>query len=130
VPKKLVFMQPDWKDAFKFTTEYADKNGLEMAIAGSPGWSVTGGPWVEPKDGMKKYVWTETTVKGGQKCNIKLPQPANNIGKFQNMPVNAAAFLGGGIGEQPKFYQDVLVIAYRIPDVEKQLADLNPILRV
>src|SRR5262245_9139448 len=43
VPKKLVFMTPEWKDAFKFTTELASKNGLEMAIAGSPGWSVTGG---------------------------------------------------------------------------------------
>ncbi len=59
VPKKLVFMDPDWKDAFKFTTDMAVKNGLEMAIAGSPGWSVTGGPWVEPKDAMKKIVWSE-----------------------------------------------------------------------
>jgi hypothetical protein len=65
VPKKLVFMTPDWKDAFKFTTELADKMGLEMAIAGSPGWSVTGGTWVEPIDAMKKYVWTETRVKKG-----------------------------------------------------------------
>ena len=43
-----------------------------MAIAGSPGWSVTGGPWVEPKDAMKKYVWTETRVAGGQTFNGKL----------------------------------------------------------
>jgi alpha-L-rhamnosidase len=28
VPKKLVFMTPDWKDAFKFTTELADKKGV------------------------------------------------------------------------------------------------------
>ena len=46
VPEKLVFMTPAWKDAFRFTTEYASEKGLEMAIAGSPGWSVTGGPWV------------------------------------------------------------------------------------
>jgi alpha-L-rhamnosidase len=66
VPKKLVFMTPEWKEVFKFTTELADKKGLEMAIAGSPGWSVTGGPWVEPKDAMKKYVWTETRIEGGK----------------------------------------------------------------
>ena len=75
VPKKIVFMTPEWKDAFKFATQLADKNGLEMAIAGSPGWSVTGGPWVEPKDGMKKYVWTETRVVGGKAFNGKLTQP-------------------------------------------------------
>ena len=36
VEKKLVFMEPDWKDAFKFTTDLADSLNLEMAIAGSP----------------------------------------------------------------------------------------------
>ena len=66
VPKKLVFMTPEWKDAFRFTTDLAQKLQLEMAIAGSPGWSVTGGPWVPPQDAMKKYVWTETRVTGGQ----------------------------------------------------------------
>ncbi len=65
-PKKLVFMTPEWKDAFKHTTDLAQKLQLEMAIAGSPGWSVTGGPWVPASDGMKKYVWTETRVPGGQ----------------------------------------------------------------
>lgn len=39
LPKKIGFMKPDWKDAFRFTTDLADKLGLEMAIAGSPGWS-------------------------------------------------------------------------------------------
>ena len=82
VPKKLVFMTPEWKDAFKFTTELADKKGLEMAIAGSPGWSVTGGPWVEPKDAMKKYVWTETRVTGGQAFNGKLVSAILNHGQI------------------------------------------------
>jgi hypothetical protein len=58
VEKRLIFMTPEWKDAFRFTTELADKLGLEMAIAGSPGWSESGGPWVPAKDGMKKYVWS------------------------------------------------------------------------
>lgn len=67
VKEKLVYMTPAWKDAFRFATDYAKEKGLEMAIAGSPGWSVTGGPWVAPSDGMKKYVWSELRVQGGQK---------------------------------------------------------------
>ena len=39
VPKRLVYMTPEWKDAFFYTTKLADSLGLEMAIAGSPGWS-------------------------------------------------------------------------------------------
>lgn len=126
VPKKLVFMQPDWKDAFKFTTEYADKNGLEMAIAGSPGWSVTGGPWVKPEDGMKKYVWTELKIEGGKPFIGKLPQPSGALSNFQNVEAFGEGLSGGFVGTKPDFYSDALVIAYRIPAKEKTLAELNP----
>ncbi len=126
VPKKLVFMTPEWKDAFKFATELANKNGLEMAIAGSPGWSVTGGPWVEPKDGMKKYVWTETRVKSGETFSLKLPQPSDATGKFQNVQISKGGFLNGFIGDIPAYYQDAFVIAYRLPEKDILFTDLKP----
>ena len=126
VPTKLVFMTPEWKDAFKFMTQTADQKGLEMAIAGSPGWSVTGGPWVEPKDAMKKYVWTETRIEGGKAFSGKLAQPSDVIGKFQNVIIQEGGISGGFVGEKPKFYQDAFVIAYRLPAAEKTLAELNP----
>lgn len=126
VPKKLVFMTPDWKDAFKFMTQTADQKGLEMAIAGSPGWSVTGGPWVEPKDAMKKYVWTETRIEGGKAFLGKLAQPSDVIGKFQNVIIQEGGISGGFVGKKPNFYQDAFVIAYRLPAAETTLAELNP----
>ncbi|RDB02980.1 glycosyl hydrolase [Runella aurantiaca] len=126
VPKKLVFMTHDWKDAFKFMTQAADQKGLEMAIAGSPGWSVTGGPWVEPKDAMKKYVWTETRVEGGKAFSEKLPRPSDVTGKFQNVEISAGGLTGGFVGNKPNFYQDAFVIAYRLSNAEKSLAALNP----
>ncbi len=63
VDQRLVYMTPEWKDAFQYTTNLL---GLEEAIAGSPGWSESGGPWVKPSHGMKKFVWSETLVQGGQ----------------------------------------------------------------
>src|SRR5664280_1620605 len=63
VEKRLVYMTPEWKDAFKYTATLADQLGLEMAIAGSPGWSERGGPWVPPAQAMKKFVWSETRVE-------------------------------------------------------------------
>lgn len=128
VPKKIVFMTPEWKDAFKFTTELADKKGLEMAIAGSPGWSVTGGPWVEPKDAMKKYVWTETRVSGGQIFRGKLSQPSAATGKFQNVELPKTTMLGETTGTLPSYYADAAVIAYRLPVTEKRFTDLKPTL--
>jgi hypothetical protein len=53
VKKRLVYMTPEWRDAFKFAITLADQLGLEAAIAGSPGWSETGGPWVPPAQAMK-----------------------------------------------------------------------------
>ncbi|WP_353485199.1 glycosyl hydrolase [Haliscomenobacter sp.] len=126
VPKKLVFMTPEWKDAFKFAIETADKKGLEAAIAGSPGWSVTGGPWVEPKDAMKKYVWTETRVNGGKTFSGKLPQPAEVTGKFQNVGLAQANAFGDPMPKAPNYYQDALVIAYRVPQSDQAFTAWNP----
>src|SRR6266581_7039645 len=58
VEKRLVYMTPEWKDAFRYAATLADQLGLEMAIAGSPGWSESGGPWVPPAQAMKKLVWS------------------------------------------------------------------------
>ena len=126
VEKKLEFMQPAWKDAFLFATKLADSLDLEMAIAGSPGWSVTGGPWVEPKDGMKKYVWTETHVQGGKPFKGALTKPSDVPGNFQNVEIPEEGLTGGFIGTQPSFYKDAAVVAYRLPEAEKTLSELNP----
>src|SRR5690348_12233724 len=56
VDQRLIYMTPPWQEAFRYATKRADELGLEFAIASSPGWSETGGPWVKPEDGMKKLV--------------------------------------------------------------------------
>src|SRR5271156_6281245 len=75
VEKRLAYMTPEWKDAFRYATTLADKLGMEEAIAGSPGWSESGGPWVSGPQAMKKYVWSETKVEGGQPFTGTLAHP-------------------------------------------------------
>jgi hypothetical protein len=103
VEKRLVYMTPEWKDAFKYATTLADQLGLEEAIAGSPGWSETGGPWVPAKEAMKKYVWSETLVEGGKPFTGTLPHPPANTGAFQNLPVEDLGDMMGGAAEPPKY---------------------------
>ena len=124
VEKRLVFMTPEWKDAFKYATTLADQLGLEMAIAGSPGWSESGGPWVTPAQAMKKYVWSETRVEGGRPFAGALPKPPSATGSYQN--------IGGGRGRggaaeaaPPQFYADSAVVAYRAPDGDRTLAEMQ-----
>jgi hypothetical protein len=109
VDKRLAYMTPEWKDAFKYATVLADQLGLEEAIAGSPGWSESGGPWVTGPEAMKKYVWSETTVEGGKPFIGTLAHPPTNNGPFQNLPAASSAF------SEPQFYADSSVVAYRAP---------------
>ena len=126
VEKRLIFMTPEWKDAFRYTTRLADSLGLEMAIAGSPGWSESGGPWVKPSEAMKKVVWSETVIEGGKPFNGTLPHPPATTGRFQNLGSERGFSLEGEGRERPEFYADIAVLAYRLPQADVSLKELNP----
>jgi hypothetical protein len=124
VDKRLAYMTPEWKDAFKHAILLGDQLGLEMAIAGSPGWSESGGPWVPGSEGMKKYVWSATPVQGGKPFSGTLPPPPSNTGAFQNEGIHDQPTPGAA--PIPNFYKDTVVIAYKRPARDKSIAELHP----
>ncbi len=126
VAHRLVYMTPEWKSAFKYATTLADHLGLEEAIAGSPGWSESGGPWVPPSEGMKKYVWSETFVEGGKPFTGKLEHPPTITGPFQALGTHDPNPLPKGSKPTPKYYADSVVIAYRRPATDPTLESLHP----
>ena len=140
VEKRLVWMTPEWKEAFRHAGAEADRLGLEMAMAASGGWSETAGPWVKPEEAMKKVVWSEIQVQGPKKFAHALPHPPTNNGRFQNLPLPPDFQFPSnddlpGARPQPKlppeppdptFYADTFVLAYRLPDSEVSMEDLHP----
>lgn len=119
VDKRIVYMTPEWKDAFRFATMEADRHGLELAIASSPGWSATGGPWVQPADGMKKLVWSETVVPGGKPFRGILAASPDTTGPFQTMPfAEDMPGLGGGDHAKPTASGSIALLAVPVPDVQ------------
>lgn len=126
VPHRLIYMTPEWKQAFDHAVKTARSMGMEVAIASSPGWSETGGPWVPAAQGMKKMVWTATRIEGGKPFNGKLPHPPEVDGTFQNFQVAGRRAPDGRIVTPPEFYADAAVVAYRIPDGDDTQAKLNP----
>jgi hypothetical protein len=127
VEKRLIYMTPEWKDAFSFTTRLADSLGLEMAIAGSPGWSESGGPWVTPAQAMKKLVWSEIWIEGGKPFTGILPHPPSTTGLFQNIGESGGFSAAVSPGREiPEFYADAAVVAFRLPDDDRSLFELNP----
>ena len=127
VDHPLTWMTPEWKDAWHHAAAEADRLHLEMGMAASGGWSETAGPWVQPQQGMKKYVWSETEVIGPTTFHAVLAQPPATVGKFQSMPVApdmafpTPADLPETLPPIPStpppptspFYRDVQVVAYR-----------------
>ena len=102
VEQRLDYMSEPWKDAFRLAVRMADSLGMEVAVASCPGWSNTGGPWVRPEQAMKRLVWTETIVKGGRKQSVMLPMP-----------------------KQDRWYDDISVLAVRLPDNDKTLEEIG-----
>ena len=124
VDHRLAYMTPEWKDEFKYAITLGRQFGMEEAIAGSPGWSETGGPWVPPAEAMKKYVWSETEVEGEKPFHGVLAQPPSNNGAFQNLP-NHDLPLNGPSSTDPVHYADSAVIAYRLPEDDMSIASLH-----
>jgi len=129
VDQRLVFMTPLWNDAFRYAANIADQSKLELAIAGSPGWSESGGPWVKPEDGMKKLVWAETPVVGGARFKGVVLRPPTIVGPFQDISVfrDPNSFAGTAPVERvPDLYKDVALIAYRVPANDYSMRELHP----
>jgi len=99
---------------------------MEVAIASSPGWSETGGPWVPASQGMKKMVWSATRIEGGAPFTGRLAHPPQVDGTFQNFQVAGRRAPDGTVTTPPEFYTDVAVIAYKIPEGDKTQQELNP----
>lgn len=104
------FMSAAWQAALERSVVQATASNMDFVIAGSPGWHVTGGPWVEPADAMKKYVWSETTVRSGAAAPLTLPHPSEVTGPFQR---------AAGHESKLSSYGDALVIAFPTPEAER-----------
>ena len=118
VDQRLAYMTPEWKDAFKYATTLADQLGMEMAIAGSPGWSETGGPWVPASQGMKKYVWSETLVGGRKTVRGHAGSSPEQHRRLSGHGRPRAVRPGRRCRPLRQFYADAAVVAFRVPPGE------------
>jgi hypothetical protein len=109
------FLSEQWRAAFQTTTHLARASGMEVTIAGSPGWSETGGIWVAPEDAMKKYVWSETGVTGGKYLDLILAQPPAATGPFLGVKRSFSPPPSELHGD---LYRDTLVVAFPTPSAE------------
>lgn len=95
------YMSPLFLDLVKHAATEGKRLGVEICMHNCPGWSSSGGPWIDPARSMQLLVSSEAQADAGD--HVKLPQPETRRG----------------------FYQDIAVLAmltpedaaYRIPDL-------------
>jgi len=121
VKERLPYMSEGWKDAFHYALDLADSLGMEVTMTSSPGWSITGGPWVTPEDAQKKLTWRETVIEGGRVYCDTLPEPYDGPGVFQGERYAYGKYFPEGKANAPYgFYRDISVMA--IPFREEDTA--------
>lgn len=117
VKNPVTYMTDEWADMFRYALAEAGKYNFEYTITASPGWSETGGPWVAPKDGMKKLVWTSQKIKGGKESKIVLKAPPKTTGLFMDYGMPEEIFVAKDTDSHlPEYYQDIAVLAYPVTE--------------
>ena len=125
VKQRVVYMTPVWKSDFLYATQLAEQFGMKESIDSSPGWSETGGPWVKPSQGMKKYVWSEIVVPGGKPFRGQLSHPPVATGAFQDDTIGGWYAASKTV---PHYYADSVVVAYRLPPTDIPIASQHPVM--
>lgn len=112
------YLSETWKEAFRYALHLADSLGMDFTIASAPGWSSTGGPWVEKEDAMKKLEWVSVDVKGG-KVHTKLPALRKATGTYLDLEQK-----NDRVKVEPYGY-DVAVIAVKRPEKDFSMEEMG-----
>lgn len=119
VPRGSVdFFSPEWKELFKYAVEECERLGIAITLGVGPGWTGSGGPWVEAQASMQHLVASSAEIQGSGKKTIQLPVPSPKRPFFGE----------GGFTPQVKkqwedYYEDVAVLAFPTPSVQEDIAD-------
>lgn len=118
VPRgKVDMLSPEWKDIFRHMVGECERLGVQLTLAGGPGWAGSGGPWVKSDQTMKHLVARTIQVEGSGTQKITLPKPDPRRPYFspQFTPQQQEQWTG--------YYEDVAVLAFPTPEGSERLAD-------
>ena len=82
---EVPFASEAWYDLLAYANDEAKRLGIELALSNCSGWSSSGGPWVRPEDSMKRIVYSETVLRGGERFCGALPQPDAVCGFYRDV---------------------------------------------
>lgn len=73
-PSVQALSEPWWQ-LVEHAVREGGRLGVDLGLFNSPGWSQSGGPWVQPSQAMRHVVLSEIRVRGPQRFEGALPAP-------------------------------------------------------
>ncbi|WP_298495921.1 glycosyl hydrolase [uncultured Algibacter sp.] len=98
---KVPMLSEDWWSHMVHAVEEGKRIGVDVGVFNCPGWSQSGGPWIDYTKAMRYLTYSETKVLGGKQLSIKLPQPK-------------------------KEFQDTHTFAFKSSDIEEKSTQFIP----
>jgi hypothetical protein len=85
-PGTVKVFTPEWWTLVEHAIREGGRTGVNIGMFNCPGWSQSGGPWIQPEQAMRHLAASETRVTGPAKFAGNLPVPKE---PFQNVAVLA-----------------------------------------
>jgi hypothetical protein len=103
-------LSDQWWEVLHAAMKTAGELGIEVGMFNCPGWSQSGGPWIEDQESMRHLASSEIVVKGGGKVHEHLPPP-QRLSHYK-------AWSGEYVNLESRYdgFQDVLTLAIPVPD--------------
>ena len=86
VDGRVPMLSEEWWEHMVHAVNEGKRIGVDIGTFNCPGWSMSGGPWVEPEMAMRHMIFSETTVLGAGTVKQQLAQPKK---EFQDTHVLA-----------------------------------------
>ena len=109
-------LSPEWWQLVEHAFKEAERTGIQLGMSACDGWATAGGPVIQPKDAMKKVVWSLSHLEGGKPFTGMIPEP----------PLHAGTYQDGGeeFQDERKFYRDIACYAFPSPEgITKNMSD-------
>ncbi|MDR0814219.1 MAG: glycoside hydrolase family 2, partial [Bacteroidales bacterium] len=110
----------EWWDVIHTMLKTAGDLGIEIGMFNSPGWSHSGGTWIQPHQAMRYVASSETKVTGAGRVTVALPVPAS-----ASMIKDWGSDFIDNEGKPSPHFWDVKVVAFPVgKDYQKDLFTL------
>ncbi|MGB5943955.1 MAG: glycosyl hydrolase [Leeuwenhoekiella sp.] len=76
---KVPMLSEEWWSHMVHAVNEGHRIGVDIGIFNCPGWSQSGGPWIDAEKAMRYLTYNEIKVNGGQMVKAQISQPESNF---------------------------------------------------